>query len=264
MKFRAISLVVLATAFTPLTAQEAEEGLQDLPKWKQEFLNLDESSRTKFDEHLKKAQELFGEERIFEAVDELREAKSIFDMSPDVDTLLGACQVEFRAFDQAMEHFRDANDSSPNTPNVIFNMGEVYFVTDRWEQAAAQFDRVIELINEMPAPKNAIEAAAPKQLDRLSNFKLLICHLKMEKMEEAKKLAARYDENDDSPYHYYAAAVMALHEDDQLLATQEMARATRIFQDPRILSPFKDSLMESGYLEGPTGHEIFNYDEDSE
>ncbi|MGE9271454.1 MAG: hypothetical protein ACQKBU_11680, partial [Verrucomicrobiales bacterium] len=192
-----------------------------------------------FHEHLVKARELFQQKRIFETVDELRKAEEIFSESPDIFTLLGACQVEFRAFDKAMGFFEEANKLAPNNPNVLFNIGEVYFVQKDWEKSKETFEEVMALVE---------KGNQQFLMSRLVEFKLLLCHIKMDEIENAKELAAKYDFLDDSPFPYYADAALAFHEGRDIDAEIALARAGRIFKNPAMIAPWKDTLMEFGYI----------------
>jgi hypothetical protein len=61
-------------------------------------------------------------------------------------------------------------------------------------------------------------------------------------------LAEKYDFLDDSPFHYYAKAALAYEAEDLLKAEEWLAVAARIFQDPNILAPWQDTLVEYGYI----------------
>jgi len=66
-------------------------------------------------------------------------------------------------------------------------------------------------------------------------------------------LADKYNYQDDSPYYYYAKAALAFDDKDLVAAEKWMGRAARIFRDPRILSPWQDTMMEYGYIKGFLG-----------
>lgn len=239
----AISLLALCT----LGFAQNETKKDDLPKWQQDFLNLPEDRRQKFGEHLKKSHELFQQKRIFETLEELKNAESIFGDSPDVENMFGACQVEFRAFDKAMEHFERASNLSANNPSILFNIGEVHFVEKEWKDAERIYERILPMIE---------DDKQQTQMSRLIEFKLLLCKIKLDDLEEAKKIAGRHDHLDDSPFPYYAEAALAFQEGEDVKAEVALARAGRIFRNPAAIAPWKDTLMEFGYIKSFYGGEL--------
>ncbi|MBB5350976.1 tetratricopeptide (TPR) repeat protein [Haloferula luteola] len=236
---KATLLLALLPLLLPLQAQDAPEPTKPQPAWVQEFTNLSQEQRNEYFIALNKAREMFAQKRIFETIDELEKAKKVFGNSPDVENLLGACQVEFRNFDEAMAHFQRADELTPDSPSVLFNIGEVQFVTKKWAEAEATFHRVLKL---------AGADAAQLQLSRLVEFKLLLCLLKQDKAEDAEILSEKYDEFDDSPFPYYAEAAMNFHHGKELEAELALRRAQRIFRTPGMLNPWQDTLMEFGYI----------------
>ncbi len=85
-------------------------------------------------------------------------------------------------------------------------------------------------------------------LGRLVEFKILLCKKKLGKKEEVTILAEKYDFLDDSPFYYYAKAALAYDAKDLVKAEEWLAMAGRIFQDPNVLAPWQDTLIEYGYI----------------
>lgn len=248
MKIHSLIALTLLAICPPSVAQNAEgEEKANRLKWEQDYLNLPEDRRVKFAEHLTKARELFQQKRIFETVEEIKNAESIFADAPDLENMAGACQVEFRAFDKAMEHFQRANALSPNNPNVLFNIAEVHFVQKQWKDAERYFERI------MPMMK---DDKAQMQMSRLVEFKLMLCKIKLGNLDAAKEIAGRHDHLDDSPFPYYAEAALAFQDGDEVKAEIALARAGRIFQNPAMIAPWKDTLMEFGYIKSFYGGDI--------
>ncbi|MDB6077494.1 MAG: repeat-containing protein, partial [Akkermansiaceae bacterium] len=184
--------------------------------------------------------------RIFEAIDKLSAASKIFPDHPELKTLEGACYVEFRAFDKARACFVRANELAPDQAAIVFNLGELEYVTKDWAKAEVTLTKVLDLVK---------DDKSQFQLARLVEFKILLCKLKLDKVDEAKKLADKYDFMDDSPYPYYAEAAIAYQEKREIDAEGALARAGRIFQNPAVLSPWQDTLIEFGYIKGFFGGE---------
>ena len=240
-------LALLIASLVPAFAEETANELKPVAEWEQKFLNLPEAKRIEFVRAIEKAREMFTQKRIFETIDHLQKARAIHADSPDLENLLGACQVEFRDFDKAMEHFKQADKLSPETPNILFNIAEVQFVTKEWEKAEQTFSRILALV---AGDKNQLAMA------RLVEFKQLLCLIKLGRVDEAKAMAVKYDLFDDSPFPYYAEAAIAYHEEREMDAEAAIARGNRIFADPAIVAPWQDTLMEFGYLKSFYGGDI--------
>jgi tetratricopeptide (TPR) repeat protein len=242
--FFAALLFVAPAAHGQDAPTPAPAAAADLLPAQKEFLNLPEERRREFAKHIARAGELFGQKRIFETLDEVAKAEAVFAKSPDLLNLKGSCYVELRNFDRAIECFREALEVSPNNPSIEFNIAEVLFVTKEWQQA---HDMFIEILSKVPKENMA--------LGRIIEFKILLCKKKLGQHEEAAKLAGKYDFFDDSPYHFYAQAALAYDAGDMVKAEEWIARANRVFQNPAILAPWQDTLVEFGYIKSFYGEE---------
>lgn len=238
---RSILLCLLPLAL--LRAQDAETPSKEILPHEQAFSNLPQEKRDEFNAKFAEAQRLFSGKRVFEAMEKVNEAQVIFSDNPDLINLRGACEVEFRAFDKAMASFKKADQLTPGKPLVIFNIGELNFVTKQWQEAEQVFSKVLKLIGDNPAKQDL-------QLARVVEFKLLLCKIKLGKEAEAASLAEKYDYLDDSPFPYYAEAAIHFSQDRTVEAETAMARGGRIFQDPAILAPWQDTMIEFGYIKG--------------
>lgn len=243
---RAILLCLLP--FALLRAEEAAKPEQELLPFQQEFLNLPQEKREEFQKKLAEAQRLFGQKRVFETLEKAAEASAIFPNSPDLVNLEGACQVEFRNFDNAMALFKKADELAPNQPTIVFNIAELNFVTKNWAAAEETLTKVLKMSGDTPVGNDL-------QLSRLVEFKLLLTKIKLGKADEAKRMAAKYDYLDDSPFPYYAEAAMHFAANEEIKAEAAMQRAGRIFQNPGILAPWQDTMIEFGYIKGFFGGE---------
>ena len=245
-----------AEAATPPAAANAEgaaqgaagEGDQALPQDllpnQKAFLNLAQERRKEFIKHLAEATRLFQQKRIFETLEEIQKAEAIFKESSEVYNLRASCFVEMRAFDKALSDYQNALKLSQNNPSIRFNIGEVYFVTNEWQKALDVFETVIK---ELPE--------SSKALTRLIEFKILLCKNKLGKKDEVVILSEKYDFLDDSPYYYYAKAALEYDAGNLVKAEEWLAIANRIFQDPNILAPWQDTLVEYGYIKSFYGGE---------
>jgi tetratricopeptide (TPR) repeat protein len=226
-----------AAAAAELAAKAEQAPVQDMLPNQKAFLNLAEERRKDFIKHLNEANRLFQQKRIFETLEQLQKAEIIFNKSPEIFNLRGSCYVEMRAFDRALEDFNKALALSEVNPSIRFNIAEVYFVTSEWQKALEVFEKVLK---DLPSQSVA--------LGRLIEFKILLCKNKLGKKDEVLILSEKYDFLDDSPYYYYAKAALEYEANNLVKAEEWIATANRIFQDPNILAPWQDTLVEYGYI----------------
>lgn len=242
---KTISHAILLS-FLPLSllqAQEANKPERELRPHEQVFLNLPQEKRDDFMKKLGDAQRLFTGKRIFEALEMVNKAQAIYPDSPDLLNLRGACEVEFRDFDKALHSFKEADAVHPGNPDIVFNVAEILFVKKDWDAAESAFSKALALVGKDPE-------GSKFQLSRLVEFKLMLCKIKLGKQAEAASMAEKYDYLDDSPYPYYAEAAIHFSEGRELEAESAMARGGRIFQNPAILAPWQDTMIEFGYIKG--------------
>jgi len=240
--FRAL-LALALTTFTPLMAQETPA--EDTPVWLNKFLNLAPTDQKKFEGHFMEAARLFGQKRIFEALNEITEAEKIYKEYPSALNLKGACYVEFRDFKIAREHFVSALALSPKSADIIFNIAEVDFVTENWVSCEDNLNKALALTNEKKM-----------QMTRLIEFKLLLAKIKLNKTEEVEALSKKYGFDDDSPFHYYAEAAMAYEIEDGEKAEEWLRICRRIFRKPELLAPWQDTMIEYGYIRSFYGGDL--------
>ncbi len=232
--------LLLLLLSSPLHAQaepaaEEKSAVDSLLSSQKEFLNLPEEQRKEFAKNFGEAARYFQQKRIFETLDSLDKAEKIFPNSAELLNLRGSCYVEMRAFDKATAAFGKALEFNPDNTSIKFNVAEVLFVTKQWQKAHDLFSEILKTISE-------------STLSRLVEFKILLCKKKLGMDDEVVMLAEKYDYQDDSPYYYYAQAALAYEDGDLLKAEEWLARANRIFQDPNIIAPWQDTLVEFGYI----------------
>lgn len=238
----------LASSLVPAQEKKDEktdESISGMSANQQAFLNLPEQRRKEFLSYLTDASRLFQQKRIFESLDALDKAYSIFNESAEIYNLRGSCYVEMRSFDKALAAFQKAAELSKQNPSVEFNIAEVYFVKKDWKNALQSFEKVLKLLPE-----------SNKALARLVEFKILLCLKQVGRDDDALILAEKYDYMDDSPFHYYAQAALAYDDKRLVEAEQWLARAARIFRNIDIISPWQDTLVEYGYIKSFYGDEI--------
>jgi tetratricopeptide (TPR) repeat protein len=225
---RLLFILTLASS-TALDAAPASPA----PRPVQDFSNLTQDKRNEFAEIYQEASRLFQQKRIFETLEKLDAAERIFPDSAALLNLRGVALIEFRSFDKATAAFTRALEINPEMPGVKFNLAEIAFVTHDWKAAAERFEALIPQLSKDDTG-----------LLRLIEYKILLSKLKLGQVDDARKLATKYDFLDDSPFYYYAQASLAYHDGKPEDAQQWLGRATRIFRTSALLSPWQDTLME--------------------
>ena len=215
-----------------------------------DFSNLPEAQRLQF---LKKRQEagiLFQNKRIIEALEAIRELNAIFEQDPQIMNLRGACFVELRDFPNATAEFQKSMAITGPNVNVLFNIGEVAFVSKNWQESLKFFTQTLALTSDKAAEMVAI-----------IELKLMLTHISLAKdtnlsadersAHEAKVLeySKLRDFLDDSPYFYYATAALHFSKDDKTSGQASLQKARRVYADnQQALASWEDTFTEFGYI----------------
>jgi tetratricopeptide (TPR) repeat protein len=240
--FSALFLVALALAVTSPEATAQQSTPANAPsaegqKMMADFMKLPEQQRIDFNKNVRLAQKLYREKRIFDALQVIGELEKIQKNHPACLSLKAGCYVEMRAFDKAYVIFEKLHKLSPKSTNILFNLAELEFVTKKWQKAHKRFTELLTLL-----PQNA------KSLRHLSEFKLLLCNLKTNRVKEARSMQNKYGEWDDTPYYYYARAAILYHDGNEEAAKKILREALFIWREPAALSSWQDTMIEFGYV----------------
>ena len=231
-----ITLALLASTLC-LAAQKPETAnkeKQEIPQWAADIRALSEEDQTEYLKSSQRCKLLFDQKRIFECLAEIRKAEKIYDRNPGILNLRGACYVEFRNFDKALEAFNVALEIQKGDFNVRFNIAEIKFVSKKYQESLADLDELFKEASGNPKFANMIP---------LIKFKSLLCKLKLNDPEGAKALLADTDFLSDSPIYYYGNAALEYSADNSTEAEKWLARARRIFPQP------KDPRSLAGHLD---------------
>jgi tetratricopeptide (TPR) repeat protein len=251
MKIHATTLLSMLLAPVMLHAQTVTPADQNIDKTpelteiQKEFSNLPEEKRKDYAKFSNEAMRLFSQKRIFETLDQADQAMKIFDRDADLLNLIGSCYVEFRDFKKAREYYDKALVLAPKSSVILFNIAELEFVTRNWRTCLDKMQAILPMI-----PAEGI------QTKRVVELKILLCHLALGQVEEAKTLANKYDPlQDDTPFYYYAQASLKFQEKDLLKAEEYLQMANRIFVIAAYISPWQDTLIEYGFIPSYYGGE---------
>lgn len=235
-----------------LSAQEpgdtsSADSKREVPQFITDIRNLSKEDREKYQELFVRCDQLFKQRRIFECLETLHEIHNIYAGNPSTMNLEGACYVEFRNFDKARLAFERTLKTQPDNFNVRFNIAEIEFVTQNWEKA-------LELLTVLD--KESEGESKNANMNSLVKFKMLLCMLKTNDVEGAKKIIAKTNFLDDSPLHYYGHAALSYFNDEGKEAEVWLARAGRIFREQSVIAPWQDTLIEFGYIKSFYGGDL--------
>lgn len=204
----------------------------------QNFTNLPEEKRKEFNKGISKAQSLFNQKRIFDALSKVAELESIFANHPASLSIQGACYIEMRDFANALKVYEETLRLMPHNTGALFNIAEIHFVTMNWQNA---HNKISELLTKFtPSTK--------KELVRLCEFKLLLCKLKLGQIDQAITLQDKYDKWDDSPFYYYSRAAILDHQGDKEASMKTLKECYVIWNSVEKLASWQDTIMEYGLV----------------
>ncbi len=192
-----------------------------------------EARRLEFTMRMTEARDAFGRREIGATLEALEAASALFGGHPEVLNLRGACHVELREFERALDAFTAASEREPNNAAIQFNIAEIHFVTRRWKDAIPAFER-------------ARDGLAPGAARDLADFKIMLCHSGLGNLDDfhraAEELGAKA-----GPIAVYVDVAKAYQAGDADTAREALTEAARRFPDAAERAAWLDTLMEFGY-----------------
>ena len=134
MKTRTFLLATLALALLPVSARQSLPASPS-PAWIQEFNNLPETTRKSYIAQFRKAEQLFAQKRIMECLFSLMELEKLYAGNPGLYNLRGACYIEIRNIEKALENFEKAQKLDPSNLTIQFNLAEAHYVNHDYSRA---------------------------------------------------------------------------------------------------------------------------------
>jgi len=241
-----LSALLLGHALAQDTGTPAKAEEKQKKQYQIDIANLPDEQREQYFGFQIRAEQLFGQKRIFECLEKLRAAHEIYDRSPGTLNLVGACYVEFRDFKKAQDSFQRAKTADPDNKNVAFNMAEISFVTHKWAESLTRFEEIKELY----------AGGFTQNMGDLIDFKIILCQLKTGKVDEATASITKLTYKDDTPLFYFGNASLAYQADNTAEAEAWLARARRVFRNPQALASWQDTLIEFGYIKSFYGGDL--------
>lgn len=214
--------------------------------WVKEFEQLDQKVREEYIAKFMQAEQLMQQKRIIECLRMTEELEKIFAGNPGLYNLKGACYMEIRDVDSALNNFTKAQQMDPANTSFEFNIAETLFVMHDYAKAAEKFKA---LLDGLPKDTTAF-------LKSLLTFKLYICYLKLDRADEAAALEPAFGLLDDVPFYYCVMAVKAYNQGNKAEGQQAYLSAIRIYHSSGMMQPFMDAMQESGFVFSPAGQTV--------
>lgn len=243
MNTRTFLLAALTLAFLPVSAQQASPA-SPAPAWTQEFNNLPETTRKNYIDQFHKAEQLFAQKRIMECLFSLMELEKLYAGNPLLYNLRGACYIEIRNMEKALENFEKAEQLDSTNLTVQFNLAEAHYVNHDYAKALKSFTELL------PSFKDNY------RMTSLLQFKRYICAQKLNNRTLAGELENLYGPMDDTPYYYCIRSILKSMEGDKNAAQEQLLSAIRIYGGTSALQTFTDSMMEAGIIPTPYGQTV--------
>lgn len=220
-----------ATAQTPPAAPEIQP-------WVRELSTIDATRRAKYISYIMLAKTSFQQGQWMECLSSLNSAESIFKGNPNVLNLRGACHTELLCYEDAARELEEALRLMPGDPATLMNLTTLDMKQGRWEECANRLDG---LLGQLPS-------GTPPELADVLRFRLYISLLKLERGEEAGRLAEKADPLADSPFYYCTLAAKAYAAGDEETGNKNMETASRIFRDAAALQAYRKTMADAGLI----------------
>lgn len=175
------------------------------------------------------ALEDFEAKKYDDALTKLQEAEKLDPSSAFIANLIGAAYTKKKEFALAKGAFEKSLSADPGFFPSLFNIGELLFLQKQYPQALDYFSKML----------------ARDPGNELLQFKVVLCLLKTEQAEDAKKLAGRMRFPGDGPAWYYSQAALQMHADNKRKARDLLATAKTMFPDK--ISLYSETFDDLGW-----------------
>lgn len=228
-RFTCLLLAVLSAPLVPALAQEPTPAAQSGP--------TDSPTDAEFITLVREAQSLHSSQRHFDALQKIAEAELLLPTNPLIFNVRGSIYTAMRDYEKARSNFLQAKTLSPTSFEPRFNLVELDFVQGKFAEAAAGFS---QLLSDFPKLRLDVR--------NLTQFKVLVCQLKQDKVTEAREIMKNFSFMDDTPAYYYSKAAFEFQEGDTKDGRDWLGRAAGIYQQQMNI-PYLDTLMEARWVD---------------
>lgn len=220
-----------------LTALVSAQSAPATGKAASEAATAAAANKEKFAESLQKVQSLITRQHYFDAMQELDKAEALSPGNPILPNVRGSIYTATRDFEKAKVAFEEAHKLLPDAFEPQFNLAELSYVEGKYEAAEAAFS---ELLKKFPRLREEVR--------HLTQFKIIVCHLKLNHVPQAEEMVKAFTFMDDTPAYYFSKAAFSFQKGDTGDAQAWLGRARRIFK-PAQNTPYLDTLMEGHWVE---------------
>ncbi|CAN5635936.1 hypothetical protein BH09VER1_BH09VER1_15500 [soil metagenome] len=171
----------------------------------------------------------FEAKRYDPALKSLLDAEKLAPDSAFILNLVGAAYTKKKDYAKAKSCFEKALGSDPNFFPAQFNIGELLFLQKQYPQALSHF----------------VKMSSADPGNELLQFKLVLCLLLTDQVDDAQKLAKHMKFPGEGPAWYYAQAALQIKAGDKAKAREYRATAESIF--PGKISLYAETFQDLGW-----------------
>ncbi len=227
----------------PAQTEEREEAsssaaASEIQPWVRELSMIDANRRSKYISYIMLAKRSFQQGQWMECLSCLNSAELIYKGNPNVLNLRGACHTELRCYEDAERELAEALRLMPNDPATLMNMTTLDMKRGQWKECA---DRVTGILEQLPA-------GTARELADILRFRLYVSLLKLNRSEDAERIASKTDPLADSPLYYCAQAAKAYMAGDEETGNKNLETAARIFRQTPALQAYRKTMTDAGLI----------------
>ena len=215
MKLLAANLLLLALIAGQLAAQDKEVATE-------ETRTLSPERQASI---LRQATLYFDDGQYQAALRHLENLPTSTDQNFDAENLKGVIYIKLGRLEEAREIFQSIVRQDPLYLVATYNLGELQFIEGNYPEALEHF--------------RSVNRRDPRNEEL--RFQMILCLVKLDQLEEAKKLAQGFHPSGSTPAWYYIGAVMAKKAGDSRQSKKYLATARAIYGGPSC-SFFDESL----------------------
>lgn len=234
----ALTLTLFAALFTPISAQDVDTQLQDLPEWLLDFSNVEPREKEAYIEEFRAAKTAYVLSDWVGCELHLNNCEMIFKGNPSIWNLRCSALIEQGRLTEAAEELQRAQKALPNDDVTLMNTANLYLAQKEY---ASSIEHISAILDNVPYSQESLR-------DTLT-FRLVLCHLMLGQEAEAKELVKDKGPLNDTPLYYFSKAALSIFKGDRKAAMQSINSCNRIFAKTAASIPYQRALNISGLIE---------------
>gem|GEM_PF-5834305 len=202
------------------------------------FEDLKKIDQALYLEHKEGLLEAVSKQEYINALIEGNDALYLFKGDVSIyDAMIGV-YLNLTLYEKALEMSEKVNDLRPESFNVLYNLGEIYFVNEKYEEALAVF-------NKAQAMSIEVNYYNERVISNLIRFKKLVVFELLDREDDYEAQLASIKPDEDNPLPLMSESFQYMRNSEFTKAAEIMAKARRIYGNE--ISLYKDTLDEAGY-----------------